>query len=96
MAGLFSSMLFATTLVVGVACTADSKHAPIVRAAGQTSVIDGWSLQTSSKVSTNMTAVSQPGFDVSSWYRVGSHGTVMVGSNSVQLLLYVRQSLYKI
>jgi exo-1,4-beta-D-glucosaminidase len=86
MAGLFSSILLAATLVVGVRGI-DSKHAPIVRVAGQTNVIDGWSLQSSAKVSTNMTAVSQPGFDVSSWYRVGSHGTVMVGINSIQLLL---------
>lgn len=83
MSSLFSSLLVAATLVAGVAGTAESKAASIVRAAGQSSVITGWSLQSSAKVSSNMAAVSQPGFDVSSWYRVGSHGTVMVGVDLV-------------
>jgi exo-1,4-beta-D-glucosaminidase len=83
MVGVLSSVAFAATLAVGVAGTTDFTNTPIVGAAGQTSVIDGWSIQSSAKISESMTTVSRPGFDVSSWYRVGSHGTVMVGANSV-------------
>jgi exo-1,4-beta-D-glucosaminidase len=76
---LLSSLTLAATIVVGIAGVADSASAPIVGTAGQTSAIDGWSIQASAKVSGDLATVSQPGFDVSSWYRMGSHGTVMVG-----------------
>lgn len=78
---LLSSLTLAATIVVGTAGLADCTSAPIVSTSGQTSVIDGWSIQASAKVSGDLTAVSLPGFDVSSWYRMGSHGTVMVGVN---------------
>ena len=53
----------------------------IVKTAGDAAAIKGWYMQSTSKASSDMLAVSQPGFDVSSWYRVGSRGTVMVCVN---------------
>lgn len=80
--GVLSSLAAATALVVAVV---GYPNAPIVGAAGQTNVIGGWNMQSTAKVSNDMVVVSQPGFDVSSWYRVGSHGTVMVSSNHLPL-----------
>ena len=51
---------------------------PLVKTAGDAAAIKGWYMQSTAKTSSDMLAVSQPGFDMSSWYRVGSRGTVMV------------------
>ncbi|OBT39131.1 hypothetical protein VE00_09696 [Pseudogymnoascus sp. WSF 3629] len=53
--------------------------APLVKTAGDAAAIKGWYMQSTAKTSSDMLAVSQPGFDMSSWYRVGSRGTVMAG-----------------
>lgn len=50
----------------------------LVKTAGDAAAIKGWYMQSTAEAATDMLAVSQPGFDVSSWYRVGSRGTVMV------------------
>lgn len=68
----------AATIAQVLTATPNSENVAIVSSAGQTSVINGWYMQSSAKVSSSLTSVSQPGFDVSSWYRVGSHETVMV------------------
>jgi exo-1,4-beta-D-glucosaminidase len=52
---------------------------PLVASAGDVAIIPGWHLQSVIKVPDNMTALSAPGADVSSWYRVGARGTVMAG-----------------
>lgn len=58
----------------------------LVKSAGDSAAIQGWYMQSTAEASSNMLAVSQPGFDVSSWYRVGSRGTVMVCVNSNWIL----------
>jgi exo-1,4-beta-D-glucosaminidase len=54
------------------------QDAAFVSLAGNTTGIKGWNMQSSEHASKDMIALSMPGADVSSWYRVGSHGTVMV------------------
>ena len=61
------------------ACAATTCSEPLVASAGDISAIPGWYLQSSTKVSEGMDVLSIPGKDVSSWYRVGSRGTVMAG-----------------
>ncbi|KAJ5949785.1 hypothetical protein N7454_001369 [Penicillium verhagenii] len=52
---------------------------PLVSGPGKRAVIPGWNMQSATKVETNITSLSQPGVNVSSWYRVGSRSTVMAG-----------------
>ena len=56
----------------------DKQDVPFVSSAGSISTIKGWYMQSTAHTSENMTMLSLPGANVSSWYRVGSHGTVMV------------------
>ena len=72
-------LAFASTIEPVLTATPNSENVAVVSSAGQTSVIDGWYMQSSTEVSSDLTSVAQPGFDTSSWYRVGSHETVMVG-----------------
>ncbi|KAJ5129966.1 uncharacterized protein N7515_006005 [Penicillium bovifimosum] len=51
----------------------------LVASAGDVAIIPGWHLQSVTRVPDNMTALSAPGADISSWYRVGARGTVMAG-----------------
>ena len=57
----------------------------LVSSPGQSAVIPGWNLQSATRVKDDMNSLSQPGADVSDWYRVGPRGTVMAGllENSV-------------
>ncbi|OBT63036.1 hypothetical protein VE03_08142 [Pseudogymnoascus sp. 23342-1-I1] len=79
--------LFSLSLGVAAAAVAQVANASparlddysIVKTAGDAAAIKGWYMQSTAKTSSGMLAVSQPGFDVSSWYRVGSRGTVMAG-----------------
>jgi exo-1,4-beta-D-glucosaminidase len=76
------------TLVLAAAAALDSasaqalalkqRDAPFVSSAGSIATIEGWSMQSTERAPNDMTKLSQPGADVFSWYRVGSHGTVMV------------------
>ncbi|KAJ6153570.1 Glycoside hydrolase family 2 immunoglobulin-like beta-sandwich [Penicillium chermesinum] len=52
---------------------------PLVSSPGQRSIIPRWSMQSSTQVTQDLASLSQPGTDVSSWYRVGPRGTVMAG-----------------
>jgi exo-1,4-beta-D-glucosaminidase len=54
------------------------QDAALVSPAGNTTQIKGWNMQSSEHASKDMSALSMPGADVSSWYRVGSYATVMV------------------
>lgn len=72
----------AAIVQVVTASPARLDDAPLVTAAGDAAAIKGWYMQSTAKTSSDMLAVSQPGFDMSSWYRVGSRGTVMVCVNS--------------
>lgn len=51
----------------------------IVSSPGDTATIPGWSMQAVLHAPSNLTALAQPGADVSSWYRVSSRATVMGG-----------------
>ncbi|KAH8816554.1 glycoside hydrolase superfamily [Xylogone sp. PMI_703] len=55
------------------------KNTPLVSSAGSTVPIPGWYIQSSAHVSQDVSALSKPGVDTSSWYRVSSHCTVMAG-----------------
>lgn len=71
-------------LVVAVALASTSsaasgtQNAAIVSVAGSTVPIRGWYMQSTAHASEDMIVLSKPGADTKSWYRVGSHGTVMV------------------
>lgn len=68
----------ATVAQVVTASPARLDDCSLVKTAGDAAAIKGWYMQSAAKADTDMVAVSRPGFDVSSWYRVGSRGTVMV------------------
>lgn len=68
------------------ASPAHSDDCSLVKAAGDAAAIKGWYMQSTADTSSDMLAVSQPGFDVTSWYRVGSRGTVMVCVNRNSIL----------
>lgn len=59
--------------------TARADSSLLVSASGDTAIIPGWNLQSNTKAPDDMPALSQPGVDVSSWYRVSARGTVMAG-----------------
>ncbi|KFX96242.1 hypothetical protein V490_03437 [Pseudogymnoascus sp. VKM F-3557] len=64
---------------VATASPARANDESPVKNAGDAAAIKGWYMQSTAHVSSDMLAVSKPGFDTSSWYRVGSRGTVMAG-----------------
>lgn len=71
-----------SALSVALACvhatTADPQQ--LVSLPGDTAVIPGWSLQSETELPNhNFTGLSEPGVDVSSWYRIGPRGTAMAG-----------------
>lgn len=68
------------------ASSARPDDSSLVKAAGDAAAIKGWYMQSTADTSSDMLAVSQPGFDVTSWYRVGSRGTVMVCVNRNSIL----------
>jgi len=45
---------------------------------GLTAPIKGWYMQSTTLASQDMTELSNPGANISSWFRIGSHGTIMV------------------
>ncbi|KAJ6022392.1 uncharacterized protein N7446_012745 [Penicillium canescens] len=51
----------------------------LVASAGDVAAIPGWYLQSALKVPDDLSALSSPGADSSSWYRVSGRGTVMAG-----------------
>ncbi|KAJ5885489.1 Glycoside hydrolase family 2 N-terminal [Penicillium taxi] len=57
-----------------VACAAGTSAYP-----GQTSVIPEWRMQSSALAQGNLSQLSLPGTDISSWYKVSSRSTVMAG-----------------
>lgn len=79
------SLLLAASFTVGA--KQDTTHqnpispqkTSLVPFIGAKSVIPGWHLQSALHTETNLSAVSQPGYDVSSWHRVGPRATVMAG-----------------
>lgn len=66
-------------VLAALCCASAARSQPIVSLAGDKSIIPGWSMQSSTRVSADKAVLSQPGADVSSWYRVSSRGTVMAG-----------------
>ncbi|KAJ5633431.1 Glycoside hydrolasefamily 2N-terminal [Penicillium lividum] len=72
--------LFKGLAVLTAALYASKTHAEaLVSSPGERNIIPAWSMQPSSLVRTSMSSLSQPGNDVSSWYRVGPRNTVMAG-----------------
>ncbi|KAL1962227.1 hypothetical protein VTN77DRAFT_9883 [Rasamsonia byssochlamydoides] len=72
------SIVTAVLALLAPASLAASSSA-IVSSPGDTAVIPGWNMQSTLYASTNLTALSQPGADVSSWYRVSLRTTAMAG-----------------
>lgn len=70
-----------SALLVALACVhaATADEQPLVSLPGDTAVIPGWSFQSETMLPDDITGLSEPGVDVSSWYRMGSRGTVMAG-----------------
>ncbi|KAF3484434.1 exo-beta-D-glucosaminidase [Arthroderma uncinatum] len=72
-------IFFYVAALLVVSHTAASPASSLVSSAGQCEIIPGWHLQSERRLSGDMSSLSLPGVDVSSWYRVGSRGTVMAG-----------------
>lgn len=51
----------------------------LIDTAGDTAALPGWHLQSALQASNDLTALSKPGVNVSSWHRIGSRGTAMAG-----------------
>lgn len=68
----------AAGLAIAVGVVQGAIDTAIVSAPGSTVSIAGWHMQSTSHASSDVVALSRPGADASSWYRVGSHGTIMV------------------
>src|ERR1700720_1317333 len=68
-------LLAALTLVAGL-LTAATIAARVSRADGDITLRDGWTVQSSAKVSSGGEAVSAAGFDASSWYKASVPNTV--------------------
>ena len=64
--------LVCATIFFGMA----SLLAPASRADDQLTLRDGWSVQSSAKVSVSGEAISKPGLDVSGWYKTSAPNTV--------------------
>ncbi|KAJ5101236.1 hypothetical protein NUU61_003458 [Penicillium alfredii] len=60
------------------ACTAITSPSLLVASPGETAVLPGWKLRPAT-TSDDVHQLSQPGADVSSWYRMSARGTVMAG-----------------
>lgn len=72
--------VFLLALAVSSSANAVSTDpARLVVSAGDVATIPGWYLQSTTKVLGDIIALSVPGANVSSWYRVGARGTVMAG-----------------
>ncbi|KAJ5652926.1 hypothetical protein N7507_010352 [Penicillium longicatenatum] len=65
--------------LVAALCVTSAYAEPLVSGPGKRAVIPGWSMQSASWTQTDMSGLSQPGVNVSSWYRVGRRSTVMAG-----------------
>jgi hypothetical protein len=66
-------------VVIGFAATltaAATIAAPLSRADGDITLREGWTVQSSAKVSAGPEAVSTAGFDASSWYKTSAPNTV--------------------
>ncbi|KAF2467896.1 glycoside hydrolase [Lindgomyces ingoldianus] len=50
---------------------------PLISSNGQSTTIPTWKLQSSSKLNVDISKLSSPSLDTSSWYTLGSHGTLM-------------------
>lgn len=70
------SVLLAALTPVGLAKKASN---PLVASPGDTAILPGWHLQSALHAPNDLAALSQPGVDVSKWYRIGSRATVMAG-----------------
>lgn len=77
LSALTAVLVFMSTLAKALVVQ-DQQDALFVSSAGSMSTIKSWYMQSTEHASKNMTLVSLPGADVSSWYLVGSHSTVMV------------------
>lgn len=65
--------------IAGLASAArDASDVTLLSSPGSIAPIKGWSMQSTIHASEDMITLSKAGADVSSWYRVGSYGTVMV------------------
>lgn len=51
--------------------------ATLVSEPGQSAIIPTWKIQSSSKAGNDASKLSSPSLDTSSWYTIGSHGTLM-------------------
>ncbi|KAJ5910663.1 Glycoside hydrolase family 2 immunoglobulin-like beta-sandwich [Penicillium tannophilum] len=60
-------------------CVTTAHAEPLVSSPGERAVIRGWSMQSATRAQIGMSRLSQPGVNVSSWYRVGGRSTVMAG-----------------
>lgn len=67
-----------SALLVCVLCV-PTVLAQLVSTVGDDAIIPGWNLQTTANLSSDMTNLSMPGADVSSWYRLSSRGSILAG-----------------
>lgn len=75
----FPNKLSALSVVLPGLHAAIITSQPLVSSPGDTAIIPGWSLQSATRITADISGLSQSGADVSTWYRMGSRGTVMAG-----------------
>ena len=75
-AARFVSRVFAPSSIVVALLAAATMAAPVSRADGDITLREGWTVQSSAKVSAGGEVVSTAGFDSSSWYKTTAPNTV--------------------
>lgn len=70
--------LSALSVILACVRAATPNQQPLVSLPGDTAILSVWSLQSETKLpDADLIGLSEPGVDVSSWYRVGGRHTVM-------------------
>ncbi|KAJ5726981.1 Glycoside hydrolase family 2 immunoglobulin-like beta-sandwich [Penicillium malachiteum] len=67
------------SLLALCAITSHAEPGPLVSSAGQGAVIPGWNIQSATLIEDDMSKLSQPDANITSWHRVGPRDTVMGG-----------------
>ncbi|PGH08486.1 hypothetical protein AJ79_05975 [Helicocarpus griseus UAMH5409] len=74
---LYLCRLLATSALLYTLTIAD--RPPLVSSPGDRAIIPGWHLQSTEHIPSDVSSLSLPGVEVSSWYRIGPFATVMAG-----------------
>ncbi|KAJ6023735.1 Glycoside hydrolase family 2 immunoglobulin-like beta-sandwich [Penicillium herquei] len=74
-----SKLTISFLAIYAISSHADQGPGPLVSSAGEGAVIPGWNLQSATLIEDEMSKLSQPDANITSWHRVGPRDTVMGG-----------------